>query len=236
HEKYLTLIDSIALLHQHQREIKTKTFEGESFDYVEVTLDDIKMANELAHEVLGRSLDELPPQTRNLLKQIQQMAMSECEKGQLSQSDYRFSRKQIRIFTGWSDSQLKNHCKRLEEMEYLLVHRGSRGHSIEYELLFTSTANDDQAQLMGLIDTEKLTKHPYDAQKSGQKGQKSPPSLAQVCPKSGLSLASENASKPLNTEPRSKKTKINGKTHSTRGNKHPIHRNRTTISTSAELA
>ncbi|MCF6179039.1 MAG: CHC2 zinc finger domain-containing protein, partial [Geopsychrobacter sp.] len=42
HEKYLTLIDSIALLHQHQREIKTKTFEGESFDYVEVTLDDIK--------------------------------------------------------------------------------------------------------------------------------------------------------------------------------------------------
>ena len=188
HEKYLTLIDSIALLHQHQREIKTKTFEGESFDYVEVTLEDIKMANELAHEVLGRSLDELPPQTRNLLKQIQQMAMSECEKQQLSQTDYRFSRKQIRIFTGWSDSQLKNHCKRLEEMEYLLVHRGSRGHSIEYELLYTSIANDDKAQLMGLIDIEKLQKYSYDAQKSGQKRQKSTPSLPQVCPKFAPSL------------------------------------------------
>ena len=49
HEKYLTLIDTIALLHQHQREIKTHT----GIDYIEVTVDDIAVANELAHEVFG---------------------------------------------------------------------------------------------------------------------------------------------------------------------------------------
>ena len=67
HQKYLTLIDAIALLHQHQRPIKTAEQVGERIEYVEVTPADIALANRLAHEVLGRSLDELPPQTRNLL-------------------------------------------------------------------------------------------------------------------------------------------------------------------------
>ena len=60
HEKYLTLIDAIALLHQHQREIRTLSGEQR---YIEVTLEDIALANQLAPEVLGRSLDELPPQS-----------------------------------------------------------------------------------------------------------------------------------------------------------------------------
>ena len=43
------------------------THRGKALEYIEVTLDDIATANRLAHEVLGRSLDELPPQTRRLL-------------------------------------------------------------------------------------------------------------------------------------------------------------------------
>ena len=67
HMKYLTLIRSIALLHQYQRPVKTTVHHGKTIEYIEVTLEDIEMANRLAHEVLGRSLDELPPQTRRLL-------------------------------------------------------------------------------------------------------------------------------------------------------------------------
>jgi DNA primase len=67
HQKYLTLIDAIALLHQHQRPIKTAEQAGQRIEYVEVTPADIALANRLAHEVLGRSLDELPPQTRQVL-------------------------------------------------------------------------------------------------------------------------------------------------------------------------
>jgi len=112
-----------------------------------------------------------------------------CEKSKVEQTDYRFSRKQIRDFTGWSDSQLKNHCKRLEEMEYLLVHRGGRGQLMEYELLYNGSIEDEYPQLMGLIDLEKLT---CDAKKSGSKQSKSVPSLGQVCPKSTPSLTDEN--------------------------------------------
>ncbi|MFZ1991502.1 MAG: DNA primase, partial [Alphaproteobacteria bacterium] len=58
HQKYLTLIDAIALLHQHQREVKSITHQGQVIEYVEVTPADISLANRLAHDVLGRSLDE----------------------------------------------------------------------------------------------------------------------------------------------------------------------------------
>ena len=60
HTKYLALIRSIALLHHFQRPVKTPTHRGKTISYIEVALSDIETANRLAHEVLGRSLDELP--------------------------------------------------------------------------------------------------------------------------------------------------------------------------------
>jgi len=172
HEKYLTLIDCIALLHQYQREVKTLTYRDKHIDYIEVSLDDIELANELAHEVLGRTLDELPPQTRKLLTLIQQMVKQVGDDQQIEQQDYRFGRKVIRDFTGWSDGQLKIHCKRLEDMEYLLVHRGGRGQSIEYELVYTGDITDKAPQLMGLVDVNVLRQR-YDEQKLGVKRKKS---------------------------------------------------------------
>jgi len=61
HEKYLTLIDTIAFVHQHQREIKIVQRGEQSIEYIKVTLADIDQANAIAHDVPGRSLDELPP-------------------------------------------------------------------------------------------------------------------------------------------------------------------------------
>src|SRR5690606_7787281 len=67
HVKYLALIDAIALLHQHQRPVRTLDVDGAAVEYIEVTEADIALANRLAHAVLGRSLVELPPQTRRVL-------------------------------------------------------------------------------------------------------------------------------------------------------------------------
>jgi len=55
HKKYLTLIRSIALLHQYQREVKTTYYKGKNLSYIEVTLEDIELANHLVHDILGRS-------------------------------------------------------------------------------------------------------------------------------------------------------------------------------------
>ncbi len=57
HMKYLTLIQSVALLHQYQRESKRVEHRGAVVEYIEVTWEDIALANQLAHEILGRTLD-----------------------------------------------------------------------------------------------------------------------------------------------------------------------------------
>jgi hypothetical protein len=155
-EKYLTLIDSIALLHQHQRPLQALlSEEGVMKNYVPVLREDIALGNQIAHEILGHTLDELSPQTRKLLLLIYALVQQHCQEKSLDQRDYRFSRKTIRDETGWSDSQLKLHCKRLQEMEYLLVHRGRRGLCFEYELLYDN-ADGKERHCMGLLDINDL--------------------------------------------------------------------------------
>ncbi|AUQ41947.1 CHC2 zinc finger domain-containing protein [Yersinia ruckeri] len=180
HMKYLTLIQSIALLHQYQREIKRVQHRGAWLEYIEVARSDIELANRLAHEVLGRTLDEMPPQTRKLLVLIQEMVKGMAEQQGCQPAEIRFTRRDIREALHWSDSQLKNHCQRLSEMEYLLVHGGSRGHLLQYQLLWDG-GNGDENHLCGLLDVDE---YEGDECKSGGEEGKSVSSLGQVCPKS----------------------------------------------------
>jgi len=164
HEKYLTLIDTIALLHQHQRVLRTAEQDGQRIEYVEVTLGDIEVANRLAHEALGRSLDELSPQTRRLLELVTAMVDEACKAQAMPRAAHRFSRRDVREYAGWSDFQVKMHMHKLEELEYVLVHRGGRGQSFVYELLYDGAGRDGTPFLMGLIDIETL-KRTYDEKK-----------------------------------------------------------------------
>lgn len=156
HEKYLTLIDTITLLHQHQRLIKTAVVAGTTIEYIEASLADIELANKIAHEVLGVSLDELAPQTRRVLTGVHALVRAKMATLAALQRDIRFSRSDVRTATGLSDTQARLHLERLCAMEYLLVHRGQRGQSFEYELLHDQPPELDAKHLPGLIDMAKL--------------------------------------------------------------------------------
>ena len=155
HEKYLTLIDVIALLHQHQREIKTAHVAGRAVEYIEAALDDIAQANAIAHEVLGRSLDELPPQTRRLLVAIVDHVCEQMRRRAVARTDARFTRKQLREATGWGDTQLRVHLERLVGLEYLIGQREGAGGKFTYELVFDGDATA-AVHLSGLIDVASL--------------------------------------------------------------------------------
>ena len=171
HVKYLTLIRTIALLHQHQRPLKEKnpsTGSGQAgLQYIEVEASDIETANRIAHEVLGRSLDELPPQTRRLLGMLEAWVDAECGKREMERSDFFFSRRRLREVFGWGDTQLKVHLARLVDMEYLLVHRNpEQWRGFVYELLYAGEGEDGSRFLTGLIDLDS-GKHRYDDERSG---------------------------------------------------------------------
>lgn len=156
HEKYLTLIDTIAFLHQYQRPAKPAPSAPGGTMYIEVTSQDIATANRIAAEVLGRSLDDLPPQTRRLLLSIDEFVRQECQRLKLARADFRFMRRDVRVHTGWTDFQVRIHLDRLMQMEYVLSHRGRRGQSFVYELLYDGQGQDGKPFLIGLIDAEKL--------------------------------------------------------------------------------
>jgi DNA primase catalytic core len=136
HAKLLTLIEAIALLHQHQREIKRIQLEDEQLEYIEATEADVKLAQALADQVgLKPSLDELRPQARKLLSLIRDMANAECERQEIAPSLYRFTRRTVREYTKWGDTQLRQHLRKLEEMEYLIMRRGgNQGQLVVYQL------------------------------------------------------------------------------------------------------
>jgi DNA primase catalytic core len=155
HMKYLTLIRAIALLHQYQRPQKTVLHEGAEVPYIEVTLGDIAVANQLAHQVMGHSLDELAPQTRRLLELISELVGQACKRLEMDRGDYRFTRREVREHTGWGPTQVRVHLERLVELEYVLVHHGGRGQQFVYELLFDG-ASGREVQLAGLAEVEAL--------------------------------------------------------------------------------
>jgi DNA primase len=169
HEKYLTLIEAIALMHQHQRARGQQVVRGRVVEYIAVTLDDIALANQLAPEVLSRSLDELPPQTRRLLEHIRAIVTTK-RKTESAKTATTFSRKEVRDAAGWSLTQVRVHLERLVDLEYLAIRCGRMGGPFQYELLIEVEAPENIAHI-GLIDVEELRKnHTYAAEVAGQNG------------------------------------------------------------------
>jgi hypothetical protein len=145
--------------------------DGQQIEYIEATLEDVAIANTLAHEVLGRSLSELTSQTRRVLEAIEGMVREMSEAQGIAQEHCRFTARQVRERTGLSHEQVRIHVNRLVDLEYVLVHRGSRGQSYVYELIYDGGGKDGGPSSWGLIDVERLkeARASYDGEVAGRK-------------------------------------------------------------------
>jgi hypothetical protein len=83
-------------------------------------------------------------------------------------------------------------------MEYVLTHRGGRGQSFIYELLYDGQGEDGQPFLSGLIKTETL-KQGYDKKLEGVNGNNEGPLSPQRAPVEGPSSTTKKAAKPSAT-------------------------------------
>ena len=158
HKKYLGLIRTIAFLHQYQRKTQTVAVEGKPVEYIEVTLADIDKANTLADTVLGQSLDELAPPSRTLLELILEMVNAMSKKSKCPVGEAYFTRRAIREYTGWSDWQVREHIRQLEELEYLYARVGSKGKQYAYALNWQGQGEDDNRFYLNLTTVEQIKK------------------------------------------------------------------------------
>ena len=192
HMKYLTLIRTVTLLHQHQRPVRRAEHGGKTVEYIESTRADIEVANRLADATLGRSLDELPPQTRRLLGLLDAMVGERAKANSVSRPNVRFTRREVREKTSWGHTQVQLHLRRLEELEYVVIHRGGRGLTMEYELVYAGEGAEGSPFLVGL-------RREYDGHLSGVEGHVPGASRAQVGPESGGSRGGRNV--PVEPKP-----------------------------------
>jgi hypothetical protein len=143
---------------------------------------------------MGRTLDELPPQTRRLLEMVRAWVDGECTRLHTKRPELRFTRRQIRAVTGWGDTQLKVHLGRLAELEYVLAHRVKAGTAHDYELLYAGEGEGGESFLMGLSDAVPVPPiHAYDDHRSGLNGDRSGGGRASVGPRSGGGRGGEKA-------------------------------------------
>jgi DNA primase len=112
------------------------------------------------------------------------------------------------------------HLDRLTAMEYLLVHRGQRGQSYEYELLHDAPADSDAAHLAGLIEVDALKPAPtmqssptLDPQFAGVNDEMAAPSRPQRLRNAGASPAGQSAAKPALVRVAAEPTGDSDKTH-----------------------
>ena len=159
------------------------------------------------------TLDELSPQTRRLLELVSSMVEKQCAAQAITRTDHRFSRRDVREHASWSDFQVKMHMHKLEELEYVLVHRGGRGQSFVYELLYDGAGRDGEPFLMGLVDVQTL-KHHYDGKKEHRKPDLEHPKSPQVAGLEPSSSDAKSSFSALNKATSRDQPKKNGKTAS----------------------
>lgn len=155
--KYLTLIDSIALLHQYQREVK-EAYSGDiQVDYVEVQPSDIELANDLAKSVLWRSFDEMAPPARGCLEAIKELYQKRADEMGADLENVALSRREIRQAIGWTDWQVRIYCQKLVDLEYLYLINNGNGRPSLYKLVEPVEAA--LPTFKGLTEIAELNRH-----------------------------------------------------------------------------
>jgi hypothetical protein len=152
--KYLGLIVAVTFLHQMQRPVRHDELIG---DYIETTLDDIAVANDLAHRLFGQSLDDLSFPSRQLLRLMADYVDRRATAEKATPDEIEFTRRELREEIKWGDTRLRTHLSELIRLEYVQPLAGSMGKTFCYRLLVEpEELNTSGRFLAGLKSVEQL--------------------------------------------------------------------------------
>ena len=166
--QYLNIINTVAFLRQMQKEIKEckhslstgKAGEKKVIEYIQVDEIDIEIGHKLAVEILGKTLDELSIPARDLLELIDKMLSARLAasastghdggSAAVFKRDLTFTRRELREFSGWTNTRLHKHIKELVNLEYVLMESG-RSNSLQiYKFVYDGGGKDGEKFIPGL--------------------------------------------------------------------------------------
>ena len=161
--KYLNLIKAVAFLRQMVKTVKQAECSGSVSEYIEVDLADIRIANELAQDVLGKNLDELSAPGKELLGLLEEMIQRTEDTGDDANTrEITFSRRDIREFTGWSAFRVHMHMRELVEFEYVEVDHARAGTAHRYRL---AVGDREDGLSLGLTPVNDLVENEGEQQR-----------------------------------------------------------------------
>ena len=156
HPKYLNLILVITFLHQLQRPVK---HDPELGDYIETTLEDIAIANELAGQLFGQALEELSFPSRELLRLTGETVAAKAKAEGKSALELEWTRKELREAIHWSEARLRPHLAELVRLEYLTTVTGRFGSRYRYRLLVDPEQIAESGQLVSVWKSVEQLRH-----------------------------------------------------------------------------
>jgi DNA primase len=162
-DRFLSLIEGIAFLHQHQRTIGSDA----GTDYITASLEDYAHAHDLAHQVFAQAASDLPKPVADFYAEVKRIMRERARTSKCRVDDLTFSRRDIREATRLPDHVVKRHMRQLEELEYVQVQRTPQGGSFVYRMLPDVAA---PAKLAGLTLPESLEEKWDKWNRVGQRG------------------------------------------------------------------
>jgi hypothetical protein len=133
--KLLGVVETIAVLHQHQRELVNVEVGNETVQAVQVEPGDIELAKRLVAPTLPGP-HELPGHTRQVLNMLDTYVVAEAIRLGVHRDHVRFSQRELRERLALGRSQLCVHLRRLVEAELVRPYRASQGRGDVYALCF----------------------------------------------------------------------------------------------------
>jgi hypothetical protein len=134
HERFLSLIEAVAFLHQFQRPRREVMAQGQRVTYIEAAPEDYGHAYRLALKVLWVSLDELSRWGRELVDIMRAQAQEVISESGCTANDITWTRRQLRESLNWPDRRLRDCLDELVSLEHLQTVGGSKGKTFIYAL------------------------------------------------------------------------------------------------------
>jgi hypothetical protein len=136
-----SLLATIALLHQYQREVKNESLYGVDTHYIEVTPEDVRAMHRIAGDILRQSLDtEMSKLCRDLLGTIHVLVEEKMEESRALQEGLQrwqvtFTRKELMDRSRWSMWHIREHLEGLTQLGYITSRIGKKGQKYAYSLV-----------------------------------------------------------------------------------------------------